>query len=142
MKTCSTKMPPSQNYKRRCVAWQQHHHHHPTPLSYPPPPPPPPMPDDQALRLQAGAGEDDFIHLPDRVACERQEEEGCGLKYNRRNLSTNPVYSVRHARSVPHTLVLSVNREFCATGGSTWRARIQDWLRFSEHFKTGIYTRY
>ena len=35
-------------------------------------------PDDQTLRLQAGAGEDDFIHLstgPDRVACERQEEE-------------------------------------------------------------------
>ena len=36
------------------------------------------FPDDQTLRLQAGAGEDDFIHLPsspDRVACERQEEE-------------------------------------------------------------------
>ena len=35
-------------------------------------------PDDQTLRLQAGAREDDFIHLPsgaDRVACERQEEE-------------------------------------------------------------------
>ena len=35
-------------------------------------------PDDQTLSLQAGAGEDDFIHLPsgpDRVACERQEEE-------------------------------------------------------------------
>ena len=35
-------------------------------------------PDDQTLRLQAGVGEDDIIHLPrgpDRVACERQEEE-------------------------------------------------------------------
>ena len=35
-------------------------------------------PDDQTLRLQAGAGENDVIHLPsgpDRVACERQEEE-------------------------------------------------------------------
>ena len=35
-------------------------------------------PDDQTLRLQAGAGEDDVIHLPsglDRVDCERQEEE-------------------------------------------------------------------
>ena len=33
--------------------------------------------DDQTLRLQAGAGEDDVIHLPsgvDRVDCERQEE--------------------------------------------------------------------
>ena len=36
------------------------------------------FPDDQTLRLQAGAGEDDVIHLPsglDRVVCERQEEE-------------------------------------------------------------------
>ena len=35
-------------------------------------------PDDQTLRLQAGAGEDDFIHPPsgpDSVACERQEED-------------------------------------------------------------------
>ena len=35
-------------------------------------------PDDQTLRLQAGAGEDDTIHLPnglERVKCERQEEE-------------------------------------------------------------------
>ena len=35
-------------------------------------------PDDQTLRLQARAGEDDVIHLPsglDRVDCERQEEE-------------------------------------------------------------------
>ena len=35
-------------------------------------------PDDQTVRLQTGAGEDDFISLPsgpDRVACERQEEE-------------------------------------------------------------------
>ena len=35
-------------------------------------------PDDQTLRLQAGAGEDDVTHLPsglDRVDCERQEEE-------------------------------------------------------------------
>ena len=37
------------------------------------------FPDDQTLRLQAGAGEYDVIHLPsglDRVDCERQEEEG------------------------------------------------------------------
>ena len=36
------------------------------------------FPDDQTLRLQAGAGEDDVFHLPsglDRVDCERQEEE-------------------------------------------------------------------
>ena len=36
------------------------------------------LPDDQALRLQAGAGEDDVIHLLsslDHVDCERQEEE-------------------------------------------------------------------
>ena len=36
------------------------------------------FPDDQTLWLQAGAGEDDVIHLPsglDRVDCERQEEE-------------------------------------------------------------------
>ena len=36
------------------------------------------FPDDQTLRLQAGAREDDVIHLPsglDRVDCERQEEE-------------------------------------------------------------------
>ena len=36
------------------------------------------FPDDQTLRLQTGAGEDDIIHLPsglDRVECERQEEE-------------------------------------------------------------------
>ena len=36
------------------------------------------FPDDQTLRLQAVAGEDDVIHLPsglDRVDCERQEEE-------------------------------------------------------------------
>ena len=35
-------------------------------------------PDGQTLRLQAGAEEDDVIHLPsvlDRVTCERQEEE-------------------------------------------------------------------
>ena len=35
-------------------------------------------PDDQTLRLQAGAGEDDVIDLPsglDRVDCERQGEE-------------------------------------------------------------------
>ena len=47
----STKMPPSQSYKRRCVACQH-------------------SPDDQTLRLQAGAEEDDVIHLPsgpDRV---------------------------------------------------------------------------
>ena len=38
------------------------------------------FPDDQTLRLQAGAGEDDVIRLPsglDRVDCERQEEEDC-----------------------------------------------------------------
>ena len=51
-------MPPSQSYKR-CVACQH-------------------FPEDETLRLQAGAGEDDFIHLPsglDRVDCENQEEE-------------------------------------------------------------------
>ena len=60
--------PPLQSYKRRRVACQH-------------------FPDDQTLRLQAGAGEDDIIHLPsglDCVDCERQEEEeeedasGCG----------------------------------------------------------------
>ena len=38
-------------------------------------------PDHQTLRPQAGAGEDDFIHLlsgPDGVACERQEEDSTG----------------------------------------------------------------
>ena len=58
-RACSTQMPPSQCYKRRCVACQH-------------------SPDDQTLRLQTGAGEDDFIHLRsgyDRVDCERQEEE-------------------------------------------------------------------
>ena len=53
-------MPPSQSYKRRRVACQH-------------------FPDDQTLRLQTGAGEDDIIHLPsglDRVDCKRQEEEG------------------------------------------------------------------
>ena len=46
-------------------------------------------PDDQTLRLQAGAGEDDVIHLPsglDRVACERQEEEDPGGKASSVNL--------------------------------------------------------
>ena len=36
------------------------------------------FPDDQTLRLQTGAGEDDIIHLPsglDHVDCECQEEE-------------------------------------------------------------------
>ena len=36
------------------------------------------FPDDQTLRLQTGAGEDDIIHLPSglgRVDCERQEGE-------------------------------------------------------------------
>ena len=36
------------------------------------------FPDNQTLRLQTGAGEDDVIHLLsglDRVDCERQEEE-------------------------------------------------------------------
>ena len=50
---------PLQSYKRRRVAYQH-------------------FPDDQTLRLQAGAGEDDIIHLQsglDRVDCERQEEE-------------------------------------------------------------------
>ena len=58
-RACSAKMPPLQSYKRRRVACQH-------------------FPDDQTLRLQAGAGEDDVIHLPsglDRVDCERQEEE-------------------------------------------------------------------
>ena len=53
------KCPPSQSYKRRCVACRH-------------------FPDDQTLRLQAEAGEDDVIHLPsglDRVDSERQEEE-------------------------------------------------------------------
>ena len=34
--------------------------------------------DDQTLRLHAGAGEDDVIHIPgglDRVDCERHEED-------------------------------------------------------------------
>ena len=55
----STKMPSLQSYKRRRVACQH-------------------FPDDQTLRLQTGAGEDDTIHLPsglDRVDCERLEEE-------------------------------------------------------------------
>ena len=37
------------------------------------------FPDDQTLRLQTGAGEDDIIHLPsglDHADSERQEEEG------------------------------------------------------------------
>ena len=54
-------MPPTQIYKRRRVACQ-----HP--------------PDDQTLRLQTGAGDDDIIHLPrglDRVGvgCDRQKED-------------------------------------------------------------------
>ena len=52
-------MPPSQSYKRRCVVCQH-------------------SPDDQTLRLQAGAAEDGFIHLEsglDRVARGRHEEE-------------------------------------------------------------------
>ena len=47
------------------------------------------FPDDQTLRLQAGAGEDDGIHLPsglDRVDCERQEEEDTKI-VKRRKLS-------------------------------------------------------
>ena len=54
----STKMLHSQGFKRRCVACQH-------------------SPDDQTLRLQAEAGEDDVIHLPsglDLVDCKRQEE--------------------------------------------------------------------
>ena len=52
-RACSTKMPPLQSHKRRCVACHY-------------------FPDDQTRRLQAGAGEDDIIHLPSglgRVAC-------------------------------------------------------------------------
>ena len=52
-------MPPLQSYKRRRVAWQH-------------------FPDNQTLRLQTGAGEDDIIDLPsslDWVDCKRQEEE-------------------------------------------------------------------
>ena len=52
-------MPPLQSYKRRRVACQH-------------------FPDDQTLRLETGAGEDDIIYLPsglDRVDCERQEKE-------------------------------------------------------------------
>ena len=48
-----------QSYKRRRVACQH-------------------SPDDQTLRLQAGAGEDDVIHVPsglDHVDCKRHEEE-------------------------------------------------------------------
>ena len=48
-------MPPSQSYKRRCVACQH-------------------SSDDQTLQVE----EDNFIYLqcgPDRVACEYQEEE-------------------------------------------------------------------
>ena len=61
----STKMPPSQSYKRRYVACQH-------------------FPDDQTLQLQAGAGEDDVIHLPsglDRVVCERQGEEDADVAF-------------------------------------------------------------
>ena len=50
---------PSQSYETRCVASQH-------------------SPDNQTLQLQAGAGEDDIIHLLsdlDRVDCEHQEEE-------------------------------------------------------------------
>ena len=55
----STKMPPSQSYKRRRVACQH-------------------FPDDQTLRLQTGAGEDDIIRLLsglDHADCKRREEE-------------------------------------------------------------------
>ena len=58
-RACSTKMPPLQSYKRRCVACEH-------------------SPVDQTLWLQAGAGEGDFIYppsSPDHVACERQEEQ-------------------------------------------------------------------
>ena len=58
-RACYTKKPPSQSYKRRCVACQH-------------------SSDDQPLLLQAGAGEDAFIHLPNgpyRILCKRQEEE-------------------------------------------------------------------
>ena len=43
-------------------------------------------PEDQTLRLQAEAGEDDVIHLPsglERVHCERQEEEEAHLPRSR-----------------------------------------------------------
>ena len=56
-RACWAKMSPSQSYKRRCVACQHFR-------------------DDQTLWLQAGAGEDDVIHLLsslDRVVYERQE---------------------------------------------------------------------
>ena len=46
-------------------------------------------PDDQTLRLQAGAGENDVIHLSsglDRVDCERQEEEESAGGYQIDNL--------------------------------------------------------
>ena len=51
-------MSPSQSYKRRRVACQH-------------------FPDNQTLRLQTGAGEDNIIHLPSGLDldCERQEEE-------------------------------------------------------------------
>ena len=52
------------------------------------------FPDDQTLRLQTGAGEDDIIYLPsglDRVDCERQEEEegGSQVLQNKSRMASN-----------------------------------------------------
>ena len=58
-RACSTKMPHSQSFKRRCATCQH-------------------SPDNQTLRLQAGAREDYIINLPsglDHADCEREEEE-------------------------------------------------------------------
>ena len=78
-RACYSKMPPSQSYKRRCVACQH-------------------SPVDQTVRLQAGAREDDLIHLPsgpDCVAWEHQEEEeerrskGNKLQFSIRSINWN-----------------------------------------------------
>ena len=55
-------------------------------------------PDDQTLRLQARAGEDEIIHLPsgpDRVACESQgEEEEVETDSGSTDLSDEPIMFV------------------------------------------------
>ena len=66
LRTCSTKMPSSQSYKRRCVACQH-------------------SLDNQTLPMQARAGEENFIHIlrnPDCVTCKHQEEEREGHRGN------------------------------------------------------------
>ena len=84
-RACSTKMPPSQSYKRRCVA-RQH------------------FPDDQTLWLQAGAGEDDVIHLLSGLDCvvyKRQEEEEEGIAGKLYRLYTDVNLSWRTFAAVP-----------------------------------------